>query len=115
MDLRNARPGEAEAVSVRDYLTVAANATGTHEDALVTELERWAEIKEDARQGELSDEVIYLERFDGSLEELRVRLEGFRQVTGVSPERILELHDQSEAGLLDFLVVPEPDESSGPG
>lgn len=105
MDLRIATEDEPDAVSFRTYLTVAANATGTHDDDLVAEVERWDEIRRDAAEGQ-SEEELYLARHGGTLEEMKARLEGFRQVTGVLPQRFAELHSQAGGDLFDLTVAP---------
>ena len=71
VDLRIATEDEPEAVSVRTYLTVAANATGTHDDDLLAEVERWVAIRRDATEGEQSEEELYLARHGGTLEEMK--------------------------------------------
>ena len=112
MNLRAASKGEAGASTVRDYLLQAADATGTHGDDLLAELGRWAVLDQDREHATSSQEERYLEAYGGTLEELRARLEGFRQVTGVLPERFLELQREQQKDVFEVLIVAVPDQPS---
>jgi hypothetical protein len=112
LDLRIATESEPHALSVRAYLEQVANVTRTHADDLADELERWASVTADARRNQSAAEELYLERYGGTHEELRVRLEGFRQVTGVLPQRFLELRDKPGASVFELVIAPVPDRPS---
>lgn len=113
MDIQAVNEGEANALTIRAYLEQVADLTRTHADDLASEIERWAAVSADPRRGEMADEKLYIDRYGGSTEEVRVRLEAFRQVTGVLPERFLELSEPG-IGLFETWIASVSDRPSPP-
>lgn len=117
MDLRLAREGDEDAVSVRTFLRTAAEVTKTDGEELMVEIDRWSVLYDEAAEKDEPLEQQYCRQFGLSLPEMEARTEGFRQVVGITPPRLLELWQDAQAEtqqrtwLLDLKVVPVLDPS----